>query len=205
MPGVTAITRAARRCRNHDSPSRAQVTGPGRSSPRATAARGQSSRQSSTSGARWRRAASHAVIPRKSGGVLAITRSGRGPESATGRADQAKVRWFQSLVTAVFRGVAWSQTRSTVMPPRRSVARRTLAYSGRIAPEGWFGSPVSTRTSWPARSSARAKCAARAGAAPDSGGKYWVTNRTRIGMRARLSRAGPGSGLAKHSRPESPP
>ena len=130
--GVTAIRRARaalNESRQHLEPAR---HGSGLSSPTAIAACGQSSRQSTTSGAPARRAASHAVSPRKSGGIVAITTSGRGPESAVGKAESAKVRWFQSRVTGVFFGVAWSQTRSIVTSRRarwRDGCARTRAGS----------------------------------------------------------------------------
>ena len=121
------MTRRARPCRKLESAASPRAAGPARISPSASAARGQSSRQSSNRVAPRSRAASQALTPRKSGGTLASTTSGRGPESATGSALQAKVRWFHSRVSALLRGVAWSHTRSMTMAPSRSVARRTPA------------------------------------------------------------------------------
>ena len=51
--------------------------------------------------------------------MVASTTSGRGPASAGGSADSAKLRWFHSRVSGVLRGVAYSHTRSTGMPSDR--------------------------------------------------------------------------------------
>jgi hypothetical protein len=124
-----------------------RAANPSRICPSAMAARGQSSRRSTTSRVCRRRAKVQAARAMKGGGAVTTTTSNRPRASMRRNAVMAKVTWFSSRVRARFFGVAHSHTRSTTAPS--TVSRRCSAprYPGCTRPDGWFGMPVSTTTS----------------------------------------------------------